>query len=529
MTSLTGTGTMVRFILRRDRIRLPVWLVAIIGLVYASAASVQGVYNTPEKMASYAQTIGNSPASVVMSGPPVALDTIGGITIFEVAASAIVATALMAIFLIIRHTRTEEESGRTELLRATVLGRYAPMVAALVVVSAAALVVGLGVAVTFISLDLPVTGSLVYGTAIAAVGIVFTAVGALAAQVTEHARGAIGLGAAVLGASFVLRGAGDVGDGTLSWLSPIGWSQAVHAFDGDRWWPLAISLAFSAVLLAVSLALVEHRDVGAGLVAPRPGPRSASPRLSGAFGLAARLQRGTLIGWASGLFLGGVAMGSVGREVRSLLEENPEIADLMSMPDGADLVDAFFGTAMLLLALVAAGFTVSSALRLRSEETAGHAESLLATGLSRWRWTVSSLAVTTLGTVVVIGAGGLGTGLAHAIAIGDSSQVPRLLGVALAYVPAALVLGGFAVALFGWAPRAALAGWAALVGCVVVGWLGGILDIPEWLADVSPFQHLPNAPLEPITATPLVILSVVAVALAAVGLVGFRRRDVTLP
>ncbi|MPZ96885.1 MAG: hypothetical protein GEU96_18745 [Propionibacteriales bacterium] len=72
-------------------------------------------------------------------------------------------------------------------------------------------------------------------------------------------------------------------------------------------------------------------------------------------------------------------------------------------------------------------------------------------------------------------------------------------------------------------------GGAALVGCVVVGWLGGILDIPEWLADVSPFNHLPNAPLEPITAAPLVILSVVAVALTAVGLVGFRRRDVTLP
>jgi ABC-2 type transport system permease protein len=524
---LTGTRALIRLILRRDRIRLPVWLVSIVGLVYASAAAVEGTYDTPADIAAYARTVGNSPASIVMNGPPTAVDTLPGIVIFEIGSTAIIMTALMAIFLVVRHTRTEEEAGRTELIRAAVVGRYAPVTAALAVVGTASVLVGAGIAMSLLALDLPADGALGYGASIAALGIVFTAIGALAAQVTEHARGALGIAGTVLGASYLLRGIGDIRDGTLSWLSPIGWSQAVRPFADDRWWPLALSLAFVLILLASVAALISHRDLGAGLVAPRPGPPVASPRLSTPVGLAARLQRGVTAGWVFGLFLGGLAFGSVGREVEELLTSIPELEDALNLGGSADIVDAFFKTAMLILTLVGAGFTVGSVLRLRGEETAARAEVLLATGLSRWRWTLGSLSVTVAGTVLVIGAGGLGAGLAHAVATGDAGQVPRLLGAALIYTPAALVLGGLAVLLFGWIPRLTLAAWAALAVCLVIGWLGGVLDLPAWLTNLSPFTHVPGAPLDPITAGPLVALAATALVLTAAGLAGFRRRDLT--
>jgi ABC-2 type transport system permease protein len=278
-------------------------------------------------------------------------------------------------------------------------------------------------------------------------------------------------------------------------------------------------------LLAVAAALISHRDLGAALVAPRPGPPAASPRLTNAVGLPARLQRGALIGWAFGMLLWGVAFGSVGREVEELLTNIPELKDALNITGGVDLVDAFFGTAMLILALVAAGFTVASALRLRSEETAGRAEPLLATALSRVRWTLGSILVTVVGTVLVLGAGGFGAGLAHGIATGDIEQVPRLLLIALTYVPAALVLAGLVVALFGWAPRLSPAAWGALAACLVFGWLGGVLDLPAWLNNISPFSHIPSAPMESMAAGPLVALTAVALALTAVGVLGLRRRD----
>jgi len=226
--SLAGTGPLVRLILRRDRVRLPVWILGIVGLVYASAGAVSAAYPTQKEVDAYAATFGESPAGIAMSGPPTALDSIGGIVIFEVNASAMIAISLMSIFLVVRHTRAEEEEGRTELLRSAVVGRHAAATSALMVVSGATLLVGLGIAASLASADVPLAGAVLFGASVTALGIVFAAIAGCAAQITTHARGATGLAAAVLGASFVLRAAGDVGNGLLSWFSPIGWSQATR-------------------------------------------------------------------------------------------------------------------------------------------------------------------------------------------------------------------------------------------------------------------------------------------------------------
>ena len=63
MSGLAGTGSLVRLVLRRDRVRLPVWLVAVLGLVYASVAAVQEVYGSVAQRAAYAATIGSSQAT----------------------------------------------------------------------------------------------------------------------------------------------------------------------------------------------------------------------------------------------------------------------------------------------------------------------------------------------------------------------------------------------------------------------------------------------------------------------------------
>ena len=41
----------------------------------------------------------------------------------------------------------------------------------------------------------------------------------------------------------------------------------------------------------------------------------------------------------------------------------------------------------------------------------------------------------------------------------------------------------------------------------------------------SPFAHTPQAPLDTVTAAPLLVLGVVAAVLAASGYAGLRRRD----
>jgi ABC-2 type transport system permease protein len=525
MSTYTGTWPLVRLMLRRDRVRLPIWVLAILGVVYSSAEAVQGLYGTQEKLDVYAQTMTNSPAVIVMSGPPTALHTLGGVTVYEINSTVLVAVALMAIFLVVRHTRAEEEAGRTELMRSTVVGRHAPTTAALIVVGGATVLVAAGITAILLGLGLPATGSLAYGSSIAAFGLAFTAIGAGAAQATAHARGAVGMAAALLGVAYALRAVGDVGTPALSWVSPMGWVQAVRPYGDERWWPILLLLAFAAGMFTLAAVLTAHRDVGAGLLAARAGPGSASPRLGTSTGLAARLQRGSLIGWTVGMFIGGIAFGSLSNEVSAMADLNQDFADALAAMSGG-LVDAFRATMLLILALVAAGFTVSSVQRMRSEETSGRVEPLLATGMSRTRWLAGSLSVTLVGTLLVTGAGGLGMGLADAVVQGEAAQAPRLLVASLAYAPAAFMLAGLGVLLIGWAPRAVAAVWGLLAFCVVVGWLGTVLAFPQWVTDISPYSHISQVPAEPMAWGPLLALVVFTVASVTVGATKLVKRDI---
>jgi len=525
-SSLAGTGALVRFVLRRDRVRLPVWVLSIVGLVWASTVALQDAYPTQADRDLYASTIGGSAASIVMSGPPTALATMGGLTVFEVNSVALLGVALMAVFLVVRHTRAEEEAGRTELVRAAAVGRLATLVAPTLVVGLACVAIGAAVTGVFLVAELPVTGSVTYGAVVAATGLSFAALTLVAAQLTEHGRGALAIGGTALGVTFLLRGIGDVQESWLRWLSPIGWAQATRPFASERWWPLLLVAALVAACVVAVLALVEHRDHGAGMLPTRPGRPRAGAALLAPGGLALRLQRGSLTGWTAGTAVLGLAYGSLASDVESLIAENPQLAEWLTAGGGGDLVDLFFATSLLVMALVASAFAVSSMVRLRSEESAGRAEPLLATALSRAAWAGQGLAVTVAGTVLLLAAGGAAMGLAHGTAVGDPGLAVSMAGDALTYAPAVLVLGAVVLPLAGWAPHLAVAGWVGVAYAFVTGWLAQVLDLPTWVVDVSPLSHVPQVPSEPVSAGPLLWLSAVAAALAVAGLVGLRRRDI---
>lgn len=525
MSGLTGTWQLIRLVLRLDRVRLPLWVLAITLVVGASAQAVQGLYETPEQRAGYAVTA-QSPAAIVMSGPPQALDTVGGITVFETNLTALVGVALMAIFLTVRHMRAEEETGRTELLSAGVLGRHAQLAATLLVVGAASVLLGALLAGTLVGLGLPTGGSLVFGAGVAALGIFFAGVGAVASQVSEHARAASGLGLAVLGLAWALRSLGDVREGWLSWLSPVGWVQAVRPFGEDRWWPLLLPILLAVGLAALAAVIEQRRDVGAGLVASRPGPPRASTLLGSVPGLAWREQRSSVLWWTLGMLLMGLLLGAFAEDVEDLVGDNPAIRDAFGPGGAENLVAGYFGMILLILALIAACFTVGSVHRLHLEEATGRAEYVLATRTGRARWQLAWLAVTGLGTVLVVLAAAAGVVTSDALVAGNAERAGELIAGMLTYLPAVAVLGGLAAALHGWAPRLALLTWVLLAGCFVVGWLGGLLGIPDAVMDLSPFTLTPRVPLEDMDWPVVAGLAGVAVVLVVLGVLGLRRRDV---
>lgn len=522
---MNGTWAMVRLVLRRDRVRLTVWILSLAGLTYFSVESVQGLYDDEAALAAYGEMIGDNAAVIAFSGPAYALDTFGGRTIFEISTQMAVSVCILAILTMTRHTRAEEESGRSELLRSTRMGRHAQLAAAAIVASAVCTLLGLTIAGAMLAGGLPGTGALAFGTAIGALGVFFVGVAAVSAQVTTHSRAASGIALAVLGVSFVIRAVGDAGNGWLSWLSPIGIAQQSRGYADERWWPMPLLVLLAAGLGAGAVRLARGRDLGAGLVPDRPGPPAAGPRLASPLWLSVRLQRGMVAAWSIGLLVFGIPMGWMATSVNDLIADNPDMAKIFS-DRGVDLVSSFLATILLMFATVAVGFALQSAMRLRTEETTGRAELVLASGVNRFRWPLAHLAVTTAGTVLVLGALGLGVGIGHAAQVGDARQVPRLLLASIALTPAVLVLVGVVMAIFGWSPRATIAAWVPLPLVVVVGMLGDLLGLPDWMNRLSPFTHLPEAPAEPFEVVPVVVLLALAALATTVGVVGWRRRDV---
>ena len=281
-------------------------------------------------------------------------------------------------------------------------------------------------------------------------------------------------------------------------------------------------------VLAGAFALLERRDLGAGLLPARRGRARAGAALAGAGGLAWRLGRPSLIGWTTGMFIGGIVIGSLAKSAMDMFND-PAIADLLSkMGGGVGLLsDVYLSTELGFIAVVAAAYGVTAALRWRSEETQLHAEHVLATATSRTRYAASHVTVAVIGTAVLVLALGLGTALADAAGGGTLGGAGRVLPAALVRLPAVWVCVAVAIAAVGWLPRwTAAIGWGALAFFLVVGEFGGVLGLPQWLMNLAPFTHVPRMPVEQFAWTPTLWLCLVAAGSTGLGMVGFRRRDI---
>ncbi|MEU3558150.1 ABC transporter permease [Streptomyces fragilis] len=526
----TGTGALLRFALRRDRLRLPVWLAALVVTTVSTANSTAALYDSPEARASAARTMA-TPAALAMTGPQHFLDhyTYGAMLSHKMIGFMGVLVGLMSVLIVTRHTRGEEETGRAELVRSTVVGRHAQLAAALSLALLANLALALLLAVSLAGLGIEsigLSGALVYGAAHAATGVVLAGVAAVTAQTSSSTRGASGLALAVIGAAYILRAAGDSGSSdALSWASPIGWAQRSYPFADDRWWPLLLCLAVAAACAATGFLLSSRRDVGAGLRPARLGRATASRALTSPFGLALRLQRGLLAGFCAGLFVMGAMYGSIIGDIEDMLGSVEQIQQALAEIGGATLAESFASMVMVVISVVSMVFVVMAVLRARAEETGGRAEALLTTGISRASWLGGHLAVALLGAVLTQLLAGLGFGLAAAAATGDHAMTGDLIAAALVHVPALWTAAGIALVLLGLLPRATALAWVVPLYAFAVGYLGEILRFPEWAGDLSPLGHVPQLPAAPMEWTPVLVLTLVAAALCVTGIAGFRHRD----
>lgn len=513
---MTGTWSLLRLVLRRDRLLMPLWIVCLAIAPMGYLSSIKAAYPDAAARQHFYDLNASSATFVVRNGPLYGSSP-GNLLAWQCGFVPVV-VGLIALLTVVRHTRTEEEAGRRELTGATVIGRHAGLAAAVIAACGACLVFGVLVGLGVGAQGVPFAGAFALGLGFSLVGWVFAGVGAVAAQLTWGASGARGIGIGVLVLAFLLRAAGDSGSaGWLAWLSPIGWAHRMRPFAGEQWWVLLLGVFATGLLSAVAVALSARRDLGAALLPARLGRSGARASLRSPLALAWRLQRGTLLVWTVCLALVGLLMGGVGKNVAEMMRDNQAVADVFSRVGGGGAVtDAYLAGTMTLFGLAAAGYAIQATLKLRAEEAAGRAEPVLATAVGRIGWALGHLAFAALGSAFLLAVTGLAMGSAY-----GASLVPA----ALAQLPAVWVLAGLSALLIGFVPRFAAAAWGLLAAFLLLSLVGSALQWNEAVLGISPFAHLPRLPGGTFSMAPVIWLVAIALAAGIGGLAALRRRD----
>ena len=546
---MTGTWTLIKLILRRDRIKLPVWLLALAGILLAMIPTLQNTYAAPETLATLYQQFSTVPAGLFLTGPMDGPNFSSLFTIETVLWWGLV-IAFMNTLFVARHTRQNEESGATELLLSTRASRFSPLFATLLVALAMNLLLSILIFLGLIALnpDFDSGSILLYSIGFGIFGFVWASLAAIFAQIFESARTANAAAAIAIGVAFLLRGVGDFlasrgADGILhaawpSWLSPFGWLQATRSLTFPNWSPLLIPLVFIIFASLLAFILQRSRDVGAGILPSRKGRSRARKFLRTPLGLTFYLQKNIFFGWLAGALAMVAVIGALVPQMSRVYDSSPELAQMISAMGGGGggtdainslsekLIPTFLSAMLMITVLMILAYVVHALSRARTEESSGHLENLLATRLSRTRWLALHLATALIAAALMLAA----SGFVMALCVNSLSAwhvtISDYVLAGLSYWPLVALLAGLYLALFGLLPRAAAAiSWTFFGFIAFMSWLGPLLKIDQWIMNLSPLTHLSSAPAEAIKIAPIFVILAVALLFASLGFISWRQRN----
>ncbi len=534
MSAFAGTTALLRFALRRDRVLLPSWMAAYLAYTVGGTAAAVALFPTLQARLDAASAVNEMPAMIVMYGRVWNPSGLGAVSMMKPLGFGGIFAAILAILIVTRHIRAEEESGRLELVESLVVGKWAPLASALALVSGVMAVLCLVNAFGVTAIGLSAGSAWAFAVSVSLCGLVFGAIAGITAQITQAARAANVIALLLLAASFLLRGTADAAGTTTTtawwaWLSPVGWQDQVKAFAGDRWSVLALFIISIALATMAAFTLARHRDLDAGLIPQRPGRPNAAAGLRSAFALALRLQRGLLFGlWASYLLMG-LLLGSIVSSSSKFFDSSSMRTWLETVAGTHDPLAAFMLFELGFVSLLTGVCAVVLARRLGTEEQAGRVEPLLAASVSHGRLLCAHVLVAMLGTLLLQCTVALAFWFGNALQTDDYAGLWDALARTLVYLPAVWLVMALAFAVFGLAPTLSYLGWVAATATIVIAEFGPMFSWPTLLMDVSPYTHVPRMPATPMLWAPVLWLTLLTALVLAAALRGFQRRDLATP
>jgi len=497
-------------------------------IAYIQPAAYRHAYPTLASRLAFAHSFANNKAIRLFYGAPHNLLTVGGYTAWRVGGTLAIFAAVFGLLAAVRALRTEEDTGRMELVLAGALGRQTAYLSALAAIAASVLALGLAEFAGLLLGSLPAGASAYLAVSTASVIAVFVGVGAVASQLAPTRRMALELGGAAAALCLLLRVIADTSNGAdwLRWATPLGWAEEMKPFTGARPLVLALPAAASLLLLVSAARIAANRDIGTGML---PARDAAKPRLHLLFSPTAqalRSERGSLIVWLSSVGAFAYIIGVIARSTSSAGISKSLQRELAKLGSGSIVTPSgylafvfiFFVLAVSLFACAQIGAT-------RAEESEQRLETLLSLPVSRRDWLGGRLLLAVCAAIAISIAAGLFS-WAGAESAGVTLSLPRMLEAGANCLPVALLFLGIAALAYALVPRAS-AGIA--YGLVAIAFLwnlfGSLLGAPKWLVELTPFAHVGLVPAQPFRTTAALIMLALAALVALSAVWAFRRRD----
>ena len=526
---MSATSALTRRALADSRARTGSFALLFAAVAAAQVVGYRDAYPTRADRIAFARTFGDNSAIRLFYGVPHDLLSVGGYVGWRVGGFMSLFAAVWGVLAAIRALRTEEDTGRQELVLAGPIGRRRVFLSALAAIAIGAAILWTAMFMGLTLSRLPVGGSAFLALAVVSPVPVFAGVGALASQLAPNRRLALGLSLTMVGIAFALRVIADTttGTGWLRWMTPLGWVEELRAFAGPRPAVLLLSPCVAIVLFAVALAIAVRRDVGAGLFQVRDTAEPRFALLSSPLAQTLRGELGMLVAWLAGVGLFALVIGVVSDSFASGLSSKMK-HDLEKL-GGGSLISAtgalsfYFVFFVLIISL----FMSAQVAAMRHEEAEQRLETLFASPVGRRRWLAGRLVLAIAGGVALALAAGV-LAWAGAASQGAHVALPGMLEAGANCLPAAILFLALAALVFAALPRAAItAAYGVVVVAFVWNLVGELLGAPDWTLGLSPFQHVGLVPIHafrlPAAAAMLGIAALAVVASVAF----FERRDLT--
>ncbi|MEL0537543.1 ABC transporter permease [Staphylococcus debuckii] len=526
--NLYHTSKITLFYLKRNKWKMFFWLAGLVLLTRIIPPAFKNIYPDNKELVPVFEMF-KSPAMEAMLGKAhLSKVNLASMFAYEMQLFTVILVAIMNILWVAKDTRGEEEDGHLEMMLALPVGRIAILASAVIQQAILNAVMGIiiGIGLTMMNIShFTVEGGFLYGATLAASGWMFGMLTLVISQLAVTRSQTTGISISLLLIMYLMRAIGDVSIQGLSNWVPLGWIAHTEVYTNNYWWPVAALIATGLVLFVIGYILSGRRDIEAGMLPSFPGHAKAGWLLKSLIGMQFRLQRTGIIAWGIGMFVLGLAYGSVFGDLDTFFKNNP-ILQRMLTGNGSNYAEQFVPILMAIMGMMSTIPVLMAIFKVRKEIAIQRDELILSHPVGRTRYLMSFIWIGLLNSILMVILAGLGMYCGEISSMNHPIAFEKIISASLVYIPAILVFAGLAVLVAGWFGKMSILVYLYLAYCFLVVYLGQLLDVKKWLKSITPFGHVPRLPIADMEWSPLLWILLLAFIFIVTGLIGFRRRDI---